>query len=341
METFLSTVFIESQFSNKSSLTYLKSFLIIRDLCKNYGGNLPSTQVLSLATGLSTKTIKRHINYYLSKNWIKINLEKETDFTLNKLYFIININSTCAAKGVKIPQEAYLHTTVQQFTAYLSEAVYTAKHYYHVNKEKNELKKVKSKKEISNYAFNRFFVNQEHQVNITKAKISKTNKLRVVHIHNQPFTKNSERFIKPVCKVLWFDFKNPYTCKTLWFVKDEVKKELVDNLLLKVTELTQISMTNIQESKDKCFSMQQSLSYRAKAISRSKTTVKKYQQWFSTRYTKDKMVFVSSFSSFEKANKRNEIESQNGKYINTSKGLFYSPCTVRTIKSLNIVKRRF
>ena len=138
--TFLSTVFIESQFSNKSSLTYLKSFLIVRDLCKNYGGNIPSTKVLSLDTGLSTKTIKRHINYYLSKNWIKVNSEKETDFTLNKLYFIINVNSTCAAKGVKIPQEAYLHTTVQQFAAYLSEAVYTAKHYYHANKEKNELR---------------------------------------------------------------------------------------------------------------------------------------------------------------------------------------------------------
>lgn len=348
-DTFLSSVFIQNQFSNKNSLTYLKSFLIVRDLCKNYGGNLPSLKVLSLATGLSLKTTQRHFNYYLTKGWIKENTEKQGSFTLNKLHYIINVNHTRAAKGVKIPQESYLNTTTQQFTAYLSEAVYTSKHYYHVTKEKDELKKAKSKskgKIIPNYAFNKFCIDPNNTILLTKSYISKPNKkgetkLRFTYIRKEVYIKNEVRLLKDIIKVKWFDFKNPYSCKSLNFLPYNLKKEVINHLLLKVAELTQVSMTNIQESEEKNFSMQQSLSYRASAISRSKTTVKKYQSWFEERYSKDKFKFISSCGTFKEVERRNSLEAQSGKFIHTSKGLFYSPCTMRTVAKLNIVKKRF
>lgn len=329
---------------NKSSLTYLRSYLLIVECCKNYGGNLPSVEALSSYTSLSPKTIKRHLLHHLCKEWIRINPESPDKYTIVSSKLVVNVNDTKGAKGVYIPSNVLNYTT-QQFTAYLAEVMYESKHYFHLTKEKNELKRLKSFKKSKvdtapKYGFNRFYIDNKNRIYTTKSYISKTGKLRIVHLFTESYIKDGQKYLKTIPTVKWVDYKNIYTCKSLDFVPYKFRQDVIDNLLLVVQQLTQISMINIQESEESVSVMQQSLSYRACTVSRSKATIKAYQSYFSERYVVPEAKFITCWGSVSEAKKRNDSECEYGKYICLpSKVIIYVPCTKRQSSGVSVVRK--
>jgi len=67
--------------SERDSTIFL-SYLKILEATKNKGGNLPHIKAIAHIIGRSESTARRHIQLLLQKNWIRVNPEKESAYTI-------------------------------------------------------------------------------------------------------------------------------------------------------------------------------------------------------------------------------------------------------------------
>ncbi len=329
---------IKSLLEEGSNLVYFKTYLTFLELTKKHGGNLPSIEVCALACGKSKRTTLIHIKKLLQLGWIRNNEENHFSFTVVKLKKIYKGNY--GVQGICAPLDIVTISsyTQQHFNAYLSEFVYDAIHRYKIQKYKEK----KAKDVDKDLAFNKFRVDGKNSIFLTKSHITKNNKLRFIHV----FYKQEGELVVPVVKTKYFDFVQQ-DISVLSFIKDKAtRKECIDNFNLKVSELAMFDVRKkpmmLVGETEGGLQLQMSYTYRKLMIGKSTTTVKNYQKYFTSSYSRRENTLVKKYvdpartTLCEYLNHENLL---NGRYIQKGTTIFYSHCTVRSVKSIDLRRK--
>lgn len=334
----ISVGFIEELFETPNSLLYFRSYLLLLGLTAYHGGNLPSLEVCSTALGKSKRTTNIHLKTLLRFGWIRENVEKDGKYTIvgskllprkykAKFYSTLDVNS-------------FSTTTQQHFNALLAEILFDKVQRGKIKRKQFESKKEKEEREFKG-VINRFYVDVENRIYLTKSKLTKTNKLKFTHIKYV----NVDGILEAKIRVRYFDFKTG-SADCLYFVFDEqLKKDIVENFKLKVLELSEVNA--VEDSiphtcrEEEKLKHQMSYTYRSKIAKRTPITIKNYQKHFSSRYTREKETteVTYSYNPYFDCEVLNELNFLGGKYIVVGNRIKYSPTTIRVVEKIEMKKR--
>jgi hypothetical protein len=287
----ISVDFIRQIMRSDTDSTIFLSYLKILEATKDKGGNLPHIKAVSHIIGRSEGTTRRHIQLLLEKEWIRINPEKVSAYTIVSADKLLNTTKVKVI-ALKIKKEVFSYSLVR-FRAFLSEAIYQQTDNRKRSKIKNN--EIKNKYEPKDGDFKRsirmLLVNPKTFTSFTGSKI-KDNKF-------------SFKVVKLVGDIDKKYYRISYNIETGEsaigkFFKDEELKIVLENVKLRIDELLGASsckQENVAESP--C-----SYSYRAYMIKKSSSTVRKYQSEFPSYYVKSEKILIEK-----------DLMIEHGKYV--------------------------
>lgn len=329
---------IKDLLAEGNKLVYFKTYLILLELTKEHGGNLPSIKACALACGKSYPTMVIHIKKLLQWGWIRNNEENHHSYTIVKLKKLYKgkygVQGICAPLDI-VELSSF---TQQKFNAYLAEFTYDALHRYKIMKYQEK----KGKEIDKDLAINKFRVDCRNSIFLTKSFITKNNKLRFTHV----YYKQEGELQVPVVKTKYFDFVQQ-DISVLSFIKDKAtRKECIENFNLKVSELAMFdertkTMMLVGET-EVGLHLQMSYTYRKLIIGRSVSTVKNYQKYFPSTYSRRENTLVKKYCDPTRTALREYLNSENllnGRYIQKGTTIFYSHCTVRSVSRIDLKRK--
>ena len=288
--------------SERDSTIFL-SYLKILEATKNKGGNLPHIKAIAHIIGRSESTSRRHIQLLLEKNWIRINPEKDSAYTVVSTDKLLNTTKVSVV-ALKIPKIVFTYSLVR-FRAFLSEAIYQqtdnrkrAKDKYEQMQYKYKTEKEKLAEQEYKRSIKLLLINQKTYTSFNGSKI-KDNK----------FSFKIVKLVGDVDKKYYnisYDINTGDSCLDRFFDNSEERRVVRENVRLKIDELLGIGSCKPESvAESPC-----SYSYRAYMINKSSSTVRKYQAEFPNHYVKSEKIIVDR-----------DLMIEHGKYIGNKFGI--------------------
>lgn len=265
----------------------------------------------------------------LKKGWIRVNKEKLDSYTIVSSDKLINSERTKCV-GIMLKPEVFEYSLVK-FRAYISEACYqhtfniqqNKKNYNGANflfkdyrRQKGDIGKAPKEKDYSKSI--RFYrVNPKTLTTFKNSKLDGSNfRFRVIKLLDG----TEKRYYN-----VFYNIKTKESNLFKFFKDKEEIKGITDNVKLYINELIgagSCKPNSVAESA--C-----SYSYRAYIIKKSRTTVRKYQEQFSSFYVKSERILVDK-----------DLEIEHGKFIKDIFGsvAFNQTPTKRKYRPLELCK---